>query len=156
MPKPAQNEYMKTYERTLQQIGALFQSPEFAYRVANLGKERDARIQPGDWKRVAASLPRLYAVAEAAVTAVALGLAPNIEEALAEIAAGVPGPVSVLAEKCARLAWQAQQPLLGLERLERPIMGYTSANLPPGELEKDQDRVQATAQYLLEELAKED
>ena len=136
-------------------IGALFQSREFALLNANLGKPANQQTTLADWKKVAMSLPRLYAVVEAAEIAVMLKINPGLISALMTMAS--PDTDNELTSKigqiAARLSWQAQQPLLGEERLDRSIMGCTSGSLPPGELEKDISRIRATAQLVLDQLA---
>ncbi|MFA6536094.1 MAG: hypothetical protein WC250_02900 [Candidatus Paceibacterota bacterium] len=134
------------------QIGAFFQSRDFALLNANLGKPADQQATLADWKKVAMSLPRLYAVVEAAEIAIALGVSPDLASALKTMASeGTDAePTSKIGQIAARLAWQSQQPLLGEERLDRPIMGCTSGSLPPGELEKDIVRIRATAQLVLD------
>lgn len=145
---------MNDDENTRRIIGGLFQSETFALEVANLMKPPHKQYSPDDWENIAKSLPRLYAVVEAAEMSVALGHASTLVEALEEMANG-PNPLDVmkiLADRCARLAWQSQQPLIGQDRLRRDIMGCTSGNLPDGELEKDEVRVKATAELLLSKL----
>ena len=151
---------MKTdsYTRTI--ISGLSQSPLFALQVYNLGKTPDKVLSESDlstkWNTVAMSLPRFYAVVEAAEMAVSLRHASSLEEAFKEMAngSGNSSPLAVLANKSARLAWQAQQPLIGMERLGRPIMGCTSACLPDNEeFQKDVERVKMTARLLIETLA---
>lgn len=136
-------------------IGAMFQSPQFCLSVANLGKSPDKMIAADDWGKVALSLPRFYAVVEAAEIVVSIGTAPDLNRAFELIANGGSADVDNVANRCARLAWQSQQPLISQDRISRPIIGCTSGNLPDGELQKDQDRVRATAAFLLEKLAEE-
>jgi hypothetical protein len=106
------------------------------------------------WPKVAMSQPRLYAVIEAAEI-VSGDKSCTLLQAIMDIAYGNKSEVNNIANKCARLAWQAQQPLLGTDRLSRPIMGFTSGNLPSGELEKDVVRVRATAKFLLNRIEDE-
>jgi hypothetical protein len=131
------------------QIGKLFQDPEFAREVANLMRPEDGRYTPEQWDKIAMSLPRFYAVVEAAEIAVRCSLASDLVQALERIANPNGNKCFEIACVCARLAWQAQQPLLGKDRLERPIMGCTSGNLPDGEFDKDAVRVRATAALLV-------
>ncbi len=130
-------------------IARLVADQNFAVEVTNLMKTPDKHVTVADWKNVAMSLPRLYAVIEAAELAVRLGHAPNLFEALVQISDDATSKTFEIACVTARLAWQAQQPLLGQDRLARPVMAMTSGNLPSEELVKDRVRVQATAKLIL-------
>jgi len=131
-----------------QQIGQLFHSPGFMLEVAGEGKSEPVT----DLAKAALSMPTLYAVVEAAELLQAIYPNSCIVEHLKKIATGQPSIHLTIAEKCARLAWQSQQPLLGIDRIARPIMGCTSGNMPDGELEKDTARVIARARLLLQRL----
>ncbi len=144
---------MKSNQRIRQLIGVMFMNPDIAVACANLGKTPDKHMTLADWPKVAMSLPRLYAVVEAAELAISMDLAPNLNSALVQISDSTNAQTSHIANVAARLAWQAQQPLIGQDRLSRSIMGCTSASLPPGELEKDIDRVKMTAAFVLDFLA---
>lgn len=136
-------------------IGLLFQSRDIAVESANIGKTPEQQLSnsDADWIKVAMSLPRLYAVVEAAEIALAAKLAPDLLTAFEKVAEASDPAINEIANRCARLAWQSQQPLLGYERILRPIMGCTSGNLPEGELEKDAVRMQATAAFVLTKLS---
>lgn len=133
-------------------IGRFSQDPEFAVRIANLGKDPEKHVTIAEWPKVALSLPRFYAVVEAAEMAIAVDLCVTLGTALEFIAQGNDRRINEIANRAARLAWQSQQPLIGQDRLSRSVMGFTSGNLPDEELVKDIERVRATAKFLLEEL----
>ncbi len=141
---------VKTNAEVRVTIGHLFQDTSFALTVANLGKT--TKLTQDEWDDVAKSLPKFYAVVEAAEVAVLEGLATSLVDALEQMAEGK-GTTFHIACICARLGWQAQQPLLGVERLARPIMGFTSGSLSPKEFDKDAVRVKATAQLVLDNIS---
>lgn len=141
-------------DREREVIGALFQSEDFALEVANLMRVPGSEYKKEEWGKICLSLPRLYAVVEAAEIAVKMGLATSLIDALEAIATAPPERFEPYWLACiaARLAWQAQQPLIGKDRIARPIMAYTSGNLPFEEFQKDDTRVRATASLVLERL----
>lgn len=136
-------------------LAGLLQSVPFALKVVNEGKSAEKQLTVEDWKKVGPSLAPLYAAVETMEISVALNLCGgSLHTSLREMVDGT-NPVADIANRCARLSWQAQQPLLGEgtpSRLERPIMGCTSGSLPEGELEKDSVRVQKWALAILKEL----
>jgi len=137
-------------------LAELLTSLPFVLKVVNEGKSAEKQLTVEDWKKVGPSLAPLYAVVETLEISVALNLCGGkLYTVLQEIVAGTNNFVADIANRCARLSWQAQQPLLGEgtpSRLERPIMGCTSGSLPEGELEKDSVRVQKWALAILKEL----
>ena len=134
----------------------LLQSAPFVLKVINQGKSAEKQLTVEDWKKVGACLPPLYAVVATLEISVALNLCGGkLYTVLQDIVAGTNNFVADIANRCARLAWQAQQPLLGegtSSRLERTIMGYNSGSLPEHELEKDSVSVQKWALAILKEL----
>lgn len=134
-------------------IGQLVTSPEFAVELANDGKSQEKQVTLEQWSQVAKSLAKLYAVIEAAELLVTLGLSSGLGAGLRSLSYGdhtsIPYKIGNI---CARLAWQACQPLIGVDKLHHSAMAFTSGNLPPEEVEKDAIRVQATATLLLKKL----
>jgi hypothetical protein len=146
-----------------EKVGKLFQSREFMLAVASDGKPEPVT----DLNKAALSVCSIYAV-------VALFLEgkdnsdiefKGLEDrllflslcVLAEDAENLPIRKLMLevGNRCARLAWQTQQPLIAIEKIDRPIMGFTSGNLSPEEIEKDTVRIVAKAKFLVEWLKKD-
>jgi hypothetical protein len=136
-------------------VGKLAQSKTFVFEVANLGKPTEKHTT--DFATASLSMAKFYALVEACeiiVDPIHPQATLSLYCALHFISNGQPGQQHCLsiASRCARLAWQAQQPMRGEAYLIRPIMGYTSGNLPPDELQKDIDKMIETAKFLIERL----
>jgi hypothetical protein len=130
-------------------VGEMFKSESFLFEVANEGKPPEKHTS--DFASAALSVCKLYAVVEACEILVAINRFTRLMDALKGVISNDRWAFEIV-NKCARLAWQAQQPMRGPSFIQRPIMGLTSANLPDDELQKDVVKMAAMAEFLLRKL----
>jgi hypothetical protein len=130
-------------------VGEMAQSESFLFEVANEGKPPEKHTS--DFASASLSVCKFYAVVEACEILVSTEFFTRLIDALKSIIKSDRFAFEI-ANKCARLAWQAQQPLRGLSFIQRNIMGLTSGNLPEDELQKDVVKMVSMAEFLLRKL----